>query len=162
MLVTKLNALYMFPYLILKTFEEDIEPRYKKYISGKKRNLVKVTWLVSSRVGIWAHICPAPPAMSIHDCTNSFNGVLLKAHDVVVISLITGDMLVRKPVTTHDLTEFTSYWDSHGKKYSHFCEMFSNGRRKWYTVLPWHCLKLLKIDHKMVWQAVEKSVLQSR
>ena len=43
MLVTKLSALHMFLYLILTTFEKDIEARYKKYISNGLRNLVKVT-----------------------------------------------------------------------------------------------------------------------
>lgn len=114
MLVTKLSVLYMFSYLILKTFEKDIELRGRKYIPGRISNLVKVTWLVSSRVGIWTHICPTAPAMLIHECCNSFNSVLLRNHDVVC--MIAGDMMVRKSDAVHDLVELTLYWDSHGHK----------------------------------------------
>lgn len=51
-LVTKLNVLYIFFYFILKSFEKDIKPRYRKYILGGLNNLVKVTRLVSSIVGV--------------------------------------------------------------------------------------------------------------
>ena len=149
MLVTKLNALYLFPYLILKTFEKDIEPRYKKFISGRTRNLVKVTWLIS-RLGIWAHICPTLHALCIHDCTNSFNSIL---EDLWCGNYFTNYWRYagEKARYYFDLMEFTSYWDKHGAKYSHFCEMFPNGRSKLYIALPWYCCKLLKVDHRLVW-----------